>query len=212
MKGKILRKVLFRVLRKLGKNLAWLFPVKEVRSRKEKGVFEAIWYQVWLEEKYTCLEEPILAKYAKYDKSSTDLLCMFLGILPIGTIRLIWEGFPSLPILNDFEVKKIWKGQIVEFTLFTIKREWRGFGHFPSLMLMREGYRRAKRAGIEGIVIITEENLFKLLAKRLGLPFQSIGATKFYEGGLCFPAYMSIKKAERILPKSRPDLYNFFTS
>lgn len=209
---KILRRVLFQISKKLGKHLVWLFPVKEVENGREKEIFQEVWHRVWVEEGYALPNEPIVQKYAKYDNSATDLLCRFLGIWPVGTMRLIWEGPPGLPALNDFEVQGCWDSQVVEVTLLTLKREWRGLGLVPSLALMREGYRRAKKAGAEGIVMITEKSLFYLLTRWLGLPFQSIGATKLYEGGLCFPAYMSIKKAETTLPKTHPNFYTFFTS
>lgn len=209
---KLLSRVLFRFFKKSGRRFVWFFPIKEVKTREEKKVFQRIWHGVWLEEKYAHPDEPIVQKYAKYDHFATDLLCRFLGIWPVGTMRLIWEGPAGLPALNDFEVQRSWKDRVVEFTLLALKKEWRMLGHLSSLVLMREGYRRAKKAGVEGIVIITEKGLFCLLTRRLGLPFQQIGVAKLYEGGLCFPAYMSIEEAEATMPQTHPQLFKFFTS
>jgi len=187
-----------------------LFPVKEIKNPRQKRMFQDIWYNVWLEKKYASPDDNIKEKYSKHDAYSTDLMLYFLRLIPIGTMRIIWQTGPTLPTLEHFETEKVWNGPLVEFTLFSVKKKWRKYHGLFSLFLMRKSYRIATMANMDGIIIITERNLFVLLSRIVKLPFKRIGPEKFYEGGDCFPAYMNIKEAERVLPKRSSDLNRFF--
>lgn len=207
---KILRRLLFQTLKTLGSSpIVWVFPIKEVKTKRERKLFTRIWHTVWLEEKYSSIEERITNKYAKYDYCSTDIIVTFLGRWPIGTMRLVWSEKNDFPALNDFKIQKTWKDKVVEFTLLTVKKNWRGFG-IPSLVLMREGYCRAKKEGAEGIIMITEQRLFHFLTKKLSFLFRKVSAEKEYEGGICFVSFVNIEEAEQTLAEKDPQLLKFF--
>jgi hypothetical protein len=147
--------------------------------------------------------------YALFDSFSTDLM-LYFGFIPIGTVRLIWDNESvGMPVLNDFEVRKVWNGRVVEPTLLTLGRRWRGWlHHLPSLILWSALYRRAKKEEMEGIVMAADMRLFHLLRKFF--PFQQIGKEKLYEGSITVPAYMSLKEAEEIFPRTHPILARLF--
>jgi len=189
--------------------LVFLFQVGEAKTRREKRTFHKIWTSVWVEEGYAHKDEPlpqIEAHYALFDEFSTDFLLKFLGVFPIGTLRLIWESEMGLPVLNDFKVTRTWEDSVVEFTLLTLKRKWRGLG-IPPLLLWREGYRRARQEGV-GIVMAADERLWRALIRLF--PFRQIGPSKFYEGSITYPAFLDFKEAERVLREENPKLYKFF--
>lgn len=194
--------------------LVFLFRVKEVKTKREKKRFRDLWTSIWLHESYAHKDEPlpkIEAHYALFDHSSTDLLIQFLGIFPIGTMRLIWENQGvELPTLHDFDVSKDWEGSVVELTLLTLKKEWRGLHLIPPLLLWREGYQRAKRSRMTGIVMAADRRLFRLLSRML--PFRQIGEAKFYEGSETIPAFLDLEEAKATLAEKNPQLLKFFTS
>ena len=193
--------------------LAKIFKVKEVKSKKQAIKFEKLWLDVWMEEGYSgqgkAEIESIKKHYDQFLKVSTDYLVKFLGF-SIGTMRLIFEGVNVLlPALEDFEVKKVWEGNVVEITLLTLKKKWRGLSHLPSMMLWRKGYRVVKKTeGYNGIIMAADFKLFHLLSRIF--PFEKIGEAKFYEGSETIPAFLSLKKAEEVMWKTNRELYEFF--
>jgi len=187
-----------------------LFRVREVKTEKEIKDFRKIWRKVWLKEGYADNLERIEKHYSRFTPYSTDLLLKFLGILPIGTLRLIWENKEvQLPMIQGFETQTVWKGTVVEFTLMTLKKRWRGLFHLPSIMLWRKGYRLARKEKREGILMAADRRIFKLLSKIF--PFQQIGKEKFYEGSFTYPAFLNLDTAEKVLSKKAPQLFKFFT-
>lgn len=191
-----------------------VFTVSTVKNSRQRKTFTNIWYKIWLEEKYAAATDSIIEKYSVYNPFSIDLLVKFMGIFSVGTVRIIKSNNEvSLPVLNDFEVKQVWNGkELIEITLFTIKRRFRGSGSLPALMLMRAVYRYARKERLEGMVIAADERLFYLLKRSFGLPFRQIGKEKFYEGSLTYPAYLDIKEAEVLVKKRDQTLYRFFIS
>lgn len=190
------------------------FRIKIITNKKERAHFTRIWRKIWLEEGYAKPGEPIVEKYAKYDKFSRDLLLKFFGIIPVGTLRIIRSNNDvGLPIVNDFEIEKPWgEKEVIEATLLTVVPQFRGFFHLASLTLMKAIYQYGKREKIEGVVIAADVRLFSLLTRRLGLPFYQIGQEKMYEGSITYPAYLSLEEAERVVKTKKPKLYRFFTS
>lgn len=201
----MLLKKIFELVKRFGKIAVYVFPVREAKTEKQKRVFQDLWHGIWLEEEFTTPEEQITKKYAKYDNHSTDLICYFLGLWPIGTMRVIWGNKGPLPMVSDYEYEKLWESEnIVEFTLLTLRKSWRDLG-LPSLMLMRAAFQLSREQ--EGIVIITERSLFYLLCRAVKLPFKKIGEQKWYEGGWCFPAYMDMQAGPEALRQKDPVLY-----
>jgi len=193
-------------------HVGYLFRVVQVKTPEQKQVFRSLWTSVWTDEGYANDKEPlheIEEHYAVFNPWSTDLLLYFC-FTPIGTIRLIWDnGTVGLPVLNDFETEKRWKGRVVEATLLTVKKGYRGrFHHLPSLILWRELYRRAGNRGMEGIVMAADVRVLCLL-RRL-FPFQLVGKEKFYEGSLTVPAYLSMEQVNEEFPRTHPCLTRFF--
>lgn len=192
--------------------LSFFFPVKKVRSKKDRETFTQMWYAVWLKQNYAQREEPIVEKYSKYNEFSLDLLLKFLGILPIGTFRFIHNNKDvGLPTLNDFEVKKCWLDdtKIIETTLLTVKKRYRSSPfHLPSLVLMRELARYCKKKRLEGSIMACDKRLFFLMRRKLGFPIHQIGKERFYEGSITYPAYINTAEFHRIMRIKNP----FFTS
>lgn len=188
--------------------LSKLFWIKIVRKSKEKEVFTAIWHKIWLEEGYALSEEPIVEKYSKYNFASTDFLAKLLGIIPVGTLRIIRDSSLGLPVLNDFEIRKNPEGKVAEVTLFTVRKQFRA--SLATLVLMKAMYRYAKKEN-DGIVIASDRRLFLLLTRILGFPFRQIGPEKMYEGSMTYPAYLNFDEAEEVAKKKAPWLYMFFT-
>jgi len=189
-----------------------LLRVTEVGSKREKRIFRKIWTSVWEQEGYAHEGEPLAKIEPHYDAlapQSTDLI-LWVGPLPIGTMRIVWEGTEKLPVLSDFNVKKCWEGPVVEFTLLTLKREWRGLKHIPSFLLMRGAYHRIK-GETNGVVIAADERLFGLFQK-VGIPFKQIGPSEFYEGSNTVPAFLPVPEVEQILGEANPVLAKFFFS
>jgi hypothetical protein len=188
-----------------------IFPVKEVKREKDKKIFHQIWTSVWQEEGYAHEGEPlpeIEAHYQLFDPYSTDILIWYLGIIPIGTARIIWPNNEvGLPVLNDFEVAPCWNGLVAEITLLTLKREWRGI-IIPTLLLFRKVYKLTKEKGLDGIVMAADIRLFRFLRKMF--PIKKIGKEKFYEGSITVPCCLIFSEAERIVESSNPKLYYFF--
>lgn len=187
--------------------LSNFFPVRRVHSQRDRKIFIGLWYKTWLEEGYAQPGEPIVAKYAKYDKFSTDLLVKFLGVVPVGTMRIIKNNLEvGLPTLNDFEIKRVWKtDEIVEVTLLTIRKIFRRrFLHLPFIVLMKALYRHVKEKKAEGILIAADKRLFRSLTKKIRLPFIQIGQEKYYEGSITVPAYMTMKNFEKVFQKNNP--------
>jgi hypothetical protein len=193
-------------------HFGYLFRIVEVKTPEQKKAFHSLWTLIWTDEKYAHAGEPlpkIEGHYAVFNSYSTDLVLCF-GHVPIGTIRLIWENKEvGIPVLNDFEVERVWNGRVVEATLLTLKKEWRGrFHHLPSLIIWRELYRRAKKEKVDGIVMAADIRVFRLLQKFF--PFQQIGKERFYEGSTTVPAYLSLKMADEVVTKTHPILARFF--
>lgn len=193
--------------------LSKLIQVKKIETQSEKELFTKIWYRIWLEEKYAeANDKSILIKYARYDPFSIDLLIKFLAIFPIGTVRIIKDNKEvGLPVLNDFEIEKIWKTKkIAEITLFTIIKQFRKFRHLVSLTVIKKIYDYVKKEKIEGIVIAGDRRLFFLLTTFFGFPFHQIGQEKLYEGSLTYPAYLDFEEAKSVLRIKNPQLFEFF--
>jgi hypothetical protein len=193
----------------LSKLFLRLFSTRRVETPADKVRFRHIWTTVWLNEGYVNEREPldtIEYHYKSYDEHSADFLLLFFSI-PVGTIRLIWESNDTgLPVTNDFDVKKIWSGKVVEFTLLALNERFRNKSKATPLLLMREAYRLAKKGGAEGILMAADKRLFYLLSRN-GIPLKIIGPEKFYEGSDTIPAYINIAEAES---KLSPKLMQFF--
>jgi hypothetical protein len=190
---------------------ARLFPVKVVRTEKEKKIFTKLWHSIWLEEGYAQPNEPIIEKYEKYDKFSTDFLVKFLGVFPVGTLRIIHNNNEvGLPVLNDFETKRCWQSDnIVEATLLTVSKKFRSrVKHIPSLVLMRELVRYGKNHNLEGAVMAVDQRLFFAMKRKLCFPLYQIGPEKFYEGSITYPAFIRTEEFYRVMGEVNP----FFTS
>jgi len=186
-----------------------LFKVRLV-GEDQKKVFRSLWTAVWEDEGYAHEGEPleeIEGHYAVFDSVSLDLLLYFLWI-PIGTMRLVWETErKGLPVLNDFNIVEQHKGPLVEFTLLTLRREWRGIKHLPTLVLWREGYRLAKSRECD-IAMAADKRLWHLMTRLF--PFRQVGEEKFYEGSLTFPAVLSLREAQEALAEKNPELLRWF--
>lgn len=189
----------------------FFFKVKEVKSKKDKILFRNIWTNIWIEEEYSTsvdILKKIEIHYNRFIPYSTDYLLKFLRVLPIGTMRLIWQNNEiKLPVLSDFKTEKIWKGSVVEITLLTILKKWRGLAHIPSLFLFRKGYRHAKRKKAE-IVMAADWRLWKLLSKLF--PFEQIGEERFYEGSITVPAYLNFRQSEELYYRINKQIYRLF--
>lgn len=193
-------------------HFGYLFRVAEVKTPGQRTTFRSLWTSVWVHEGYAHDKEPlhkVEEHYATFDPWATDLILYFC-FTPIGTIRLIWYNETvGLPVLNDFETERVWKGEVVEATLLTLRKDWRGrLHHLPSLILWRELYCRAKRRKMEGILMAADVRAFHLLQRFF--PFQQVGEEKFYEGSLTIPAYLSIRRADEVVPKTHPTIARFF--
>ena len=115
-----------------------------------------------------------------------------------------------MPVFNDLEITEPWREPAVEFTLLTLKKEWRGLKHAPSFILMREAYRRV-RTRVRGVVIAADVRLFGLFQK-IKMPFVQIGPTQFYEGSDIVPAFLPVPEAEDEFRRTNPPLADFFLS
>ena len=195
-----------------------LFKVTRVRSEQERRMFHDIWTKIWVDEEYAGVAEPlhkIEFHYTLFDRHSVDLLLWFLGV-PIGTLRIIKRSSLGLPTTNDLEIEERWQKEleerqgVVEFTLLTLKSEWRGLKHAPSFILMREAYRLV-RGRVEGIVVAADKRLFGLFQK-IKMPFVQIGPTQFYEGSDVIPAFLPIPEAEEKFRAANTELAEFFLS
>jgi hypothetical protein len=198
--------------------LGWLltvatvtFRIREVTTNEQKMVFRDLWTKVWLEESYAHQDQTlsqIEKHYTIFDHYATDLLLYFLA-WPIGTMRLIWDNQKvGMPVLNDFEITSIIQHPVVELTLLALKPKWRGLSHLPSLVLWREGYRRATTHGMAEMVMAADWRLFHLL--RRIFPFRQIGPEKFYEGSNTIPAALNLEVAYQTLAQKNPQLLRFF--
>lgn len=205
-----------RILRWL---LLKLLKVGRVRSDEERRIFHKLWTEVWVQEEYAHEDEPlhkIEFHYALFESHSIDLLLWFLGVIPIGTLRIIKQSSFGLPTTNDLEVEEHWQKDIeerqgvVEFTLLTLKERWRGLKHAPSFILMLYAYRLV-REQVGGVVIAADERLFRLFQK-IKMPFVQIGPTQFYEGSPTVPAFLPVPEAEDDFRKANPPLAEFFLS
>lgn len=174
------------------KQIRWLFFIIRVRTNIGKMIFEKIWKRIWLDENYSNSNDldKIVAHYEIFDHCSSDFLLTFCFI-PIGTVRIIRQDVKGLPVLNDFETTPSWKGKVVEITLLTLKKEWRTSP--ASLFLFREGYWEALRQKAEGVVIAADRRLFRTL-RLVGLPFDKIGESKFYEGSITIPSFIPLER------------------
>lgn len=176
---------------------ARLVIVKVVKSKRDKRAFDNIWRQSWKERGYE------IEDFSIYDQSSLDLLAKFLGVFPVGTLRLIKSS--SLPILNDFQIN--WNGDKVEATLLATRR----FGLVTMLLLMRKAYQILKKEGYNGVLMIADKRVFRLL-KIIGFPAQPIFAEVWYKGSVVVPSYLDFNKAAETLKKRDFSLYRFFTT
>jgi len=173
-----------------------LFPVKIVNNKRDKDLFIKTWHTVWLEENYASEDDYIIEKYSKYDEYSTDMLVMFIGVLPIGTMRIITNNKEyGLPTLNDFVVKlDVRNKNISEVTLLTVvKRFRRKFLHLPFAVLMRALYRHTNKEKLDGLMIAADEKLYESLTSVVKLPFSQVGDAVFYEGSITVPAFMTME-------------------
>lgn len=207
MKGreKILR-LLLRFLEKMGV-FSFAFHVKRVESKRDRSVFERLWTATWLQEGYaTRVTLPTIREhYAPYNGVSIDLLCTFLWVFPVGTMRIIMN-VPRLPVLTDFQISAVLKGSVAEITLLTIRSAFQGFGHHVALLLFREMYRHTREQGMDGIVVAADRRLWILLRRFLHLPFSQIGKEQTYEGSITFPGHLDFTAQERLilgLPRPR---------
>lgn len=187
-----------------------LFRVEEAKSEEQRNVFRNLWTEVWLEVGYAHNEGPlpeVERYYEKYDAFSTDLMLYVLW-MPIGTLRLIRENDKAgLPLFNDFGVEKTWEGVVFEFELLTLKPNWRGLGHVPSLVLWREGYGRVKQANAN-IAAAVDWRFHKLLGRFF--PVRDLGEGKVFQGSFTIPVFLDICEAQREVAQSNPALLWFF--
>jgi len=198
--------ILVQILRLLAK----FFPVRKVETQKDKEIFTKMWSTIWIEEGYyDYLGQPIIEEFSKYDRFSIDLIVKFLGIFPAGTFRFIRNNDEvGLPVLNDFEVKRIWSGDnIVEATLLTVPKKFRRL-RLPFLILMRELARYGRNNNLEGAVMMVDRRLFFLMRRKFKFPIHQIGSEKFYQGSITFPAYINNGEFHRVMRKFNP----FFVS
>lgn len=190
-----------------------LFSNKLVKTPRGKKVFTSLWHAAWLEKKYAEKNEPIIKKYEKYDRFSTDLLVNFLWFFPIGTMRIIQNNEEiGLPVLNDFRIKKVWENdtRISEVTLLTVKKRFRNTLNIPLFFLMKGLYRISKERKNEGLLVAADKRLLFVL-KRIGLPFEAIGPGVFYEGSITIPAYMSFSGLEEKISRKNPWFARFLS-
>lgn len=188
------------------------FKFINVEEEGSRNDFRRIWRTVWIEEGYASSDNinEIEDRYCIFDKHSTDILFKY-GDKPIGTLRIIWDNDENgLPVLNDFEINQNFPVKLVEFTLLSLKKEWRGMSHIPSLLIWKEGYQRVKNNGYMGILMAADWRLFLLLKKFF--PFRQVGKGRLYEGSKTIPAFLNLYEAEENLLKNNPTLYKFFTS
>ena len=181
------------------------FHCKIVTSQKEQRLFRDIWTSVWREEHYTESNtlSTIKTHYQSFDHVSTDILLYFLWV-PIGTIRIIWGNKNlRLPVFADFETFQQWEeAQSVEWTLFTIKKQWRTRNTDLSLMLMGHGYKLAKKAGLKFIVAAVDRRLYCFMRNKLKHSFSKMGQAKYYEGSMTTPCILDIITFENIIKKT----------
>jgi hypothetical protein len=190
--------------------MAMLFTVKVANRPRDRKIFTEIWHTAWLGEGYAVPGELIIEKYSKYDKFSVDLLVKFLGIIPLGTIRLIRNNSEvGLPVLNDFEVEKCWQrdNDLIEITLLAVKRKYRSrlFG-LTSLILIRETVKYCKNNNMEGGIMACDKRLFFLIRRKLGFPIMQIGPEKFYEGSMTYPAFINAARFYKEIKERNPFL------
>lgn len=186
--------------------LTKLFRVKRVSTKREKRLFREIWIDIWKEEGYKENAE----YFSEYDRYSCDYLVKFLGIIGVGTLRLIkYNNHLALPIIKDFDIVLPKSTKIIEATLFAVKRNFRRrWLHIPSLLLMRELARYCKKNGIYGALMILDKRLYIRLKYNLGFPIQEIGKEKFYKGSLCVPCFINTEEFFKNIEKINP----FFAS
>lgn len=169
-------------------------------------LFEKMWKAIWLEEGYANHDDitEIANRYANFRKTSIDIIMTILGIVPIGTIRLIIKrpGVP-LPVEQHFDIVQLWQDneKVVEVTLFTVRKRFRNvFGGLATLAMMRYVYRKSRNLKAKAIVIAADKRLYFFLTRFLKLPFHQIGQPKMFEGSITYPAVMFLKEAEEIVP------------
>ncbi|MCX6742775.1 MAG: hypothetical protein NT116_00895 [Candidatus Parcubacteria bacterium] len=187
------------------------FRFKKVANLREKETFNNIWYPIWKEEKYYAYEDqPLVQQFAKYDAYSYDYLLIFI-IWPIATLKLIVENEDiQLPLISDFKINKFWGSKkVAEVTLFALKKQFRGYYHLFSLMLMKMLRVVAKNSGVDGVVMECDKRLFFLLNK-LGFVMHKIGQERYFEGSIVYPSYLEFEETVQHLKACKSPLYKFF--
>lgn len=181
----------------------YLCHVERVQTKRQLKLFKNIWTSVWIDEHYaekdTLIE--IQDHYQSLNDYSTDFLLYFLWI-PIGTMRLIWGNKNiQLPVFSDFNIQKQYdEKNSVEYTLLTLKKNWRGLNYHAVMMLMGKGYKEAKKKGFNTMVASADQRLFYFMRRKLKMPFKKIGEEKFYEGSITIPCLFHSNEFDEIIP------------
>jgi len=145
--------------------------------------------------------------YRRYNSGSVDFLVKD-GSVTLGTMRII-RNINGLPVLDDFEItSRPWgKKEIVEVTLFTVSKEFRGAMALP---LMREMYSYVHFVERAAGTVAAADRRLKVLLKRFFL-VESIGKEKMYEGSLTYPLYIDFERGAESLQQNNPELLKYFT-
>ena len=131
-------------------------------------------------------------------------------------MRLI-ENRPDsiVPVLKDFIIKEEFKNlknqKILEITLMAVKKDFQNQSHEISMELMKKYYQFAREYGFDQAVMAADQRLFRLL-KRLGFVIEQIAESKHYEGSVTIPGVIDLNKTEKVLQKTKPELFNYFTN
>jgi len=197
----------------------YIFKVIKVNSPKQAAIFNEIWTGIWIEQNYHSItgkteseiKKNLSATFAAYDKYSKDyLLCLFKR--PIGTFRIIQNNNEvGLPMVRDFKLQKNVQGKnaLAEATLFALKKEFRGYLHLPSLMLMKGVFQCSWSDGY-GEILIEADKRFFFLCKKTGLVMNQLTEEKFFEGSVTYPSILNFEETLKALKEKRPILHNFF--
>lgn len=183
--------------------------LQKVISNEDAKVFGELWQSIWLEQGYadSINIEERKKHYKLYETGSVDFLVKE-GSVVLGTMRII-RNINGLPVLDDFGISsRPWGSkEIVEVTLFTVSKEFRGAMALP---LMKEMYQYVSFVeGAAGIVAAADRRL-NILLKKFFL-VEKIGEEKVYEGSITYPLYIDFERGAKVLRQENPELLDYFT-
>lgn len=124
--------------------------------------------------------------FAAVDKESQNV---------VGVNRLVFDELDELPTLKHFDIshdlrrrfRQLPSGSYAEMGAFTKDR-----GHSVTLGILKSAFRNSLNSGVRYWFCCLDSRVYRLLEKLLGVTFDVIGATKYYQGPETIPCYIDL--------------------